>query len=94
MKPHELESAKLQFIAQLKAFSEHSTLLTGHFRHGLSQDFKALIRMSDRLINDLEKRLTEEQKEYLQGVTDVYHNINLEIRKEADKRYLELSAKK
>lgn len=90
MKPEEKEAARLMFIALLKAISEHATIITGEFKMTLKYDFNNLILQCDRLVIDLERRLNDSQKEYIQNVTDVYHNINIEMRKEAVKKYQEL----
>lgn len=74
----------------LKGISEHSTLLTGQFNMKIKHDFNNLIKHCDQLIEQFERPLNDEQKEYIANVTDVYHNINLELRKEAEKKYEEL----
>jgi hypothetical protein len=91
-KQAEIEAARLIFIGLMKALSEHSTFLTGEFKMKLKQDFNVLVNHCDHLIADLENRLNDSQKEYLQQVTDVYHNINIEMRNGAVKKYEQLMA--
>lgn len=80
MKQAEIEAARITYIALLKAISEHHTLLIDEFKMKVKHDNKNLIRHIDGIISDLEKRLSPEHVEVLAGITDVYHNINLEIR--------------
>lgn len=87
MKPAEIEAARLVFIAMLKAISEHSTMLTGEFKMKLKHDFQNLIKHSDDLIASLEGKLNPDQVEFIQDLTDVYHNLNLEIRNKAVEKY-------
>jgi len=91
MTQSEIETERLIFIAVMKALSEQSTYLTGELKMKLKQDFNILVKHCDSLINDLECKLTDVQKEYIQEVTDVYHNITIELRKGANKKYKELS---
>lgn len=79
----DLATERLIFIAMMKAMSEQSTYLTGTLKFELKRDMKALVGQVDRFIADLEKRLNEAQITYLEGITDIYHNINLEIRVQA-----------
>jgi len=87
MKQSEIEAARLIFIAQLKALSEHSTMLTGEFKMKLKYDFTNLIKHADDLIASLEGRLQPNQVDFIQDITDVYHNLNLEIRNKAVEKY-------
>lgn len=87
----EIETERLIFIAIMKALSEQSTYLTGELKMKLKQGFNVLVKHCDSLINDLEYRLTDVQKEYIQDVTDVYHNITIELRRGANQKYKELS---
>jgi len=91
MTQSEIETERLIFIAVMKALSEQSTYLTGELKMKLKQDFNILVKHCDSLINDLECKLTDVQKEYIQEVTDVYHNITIELRKGANEKYKELS---
>jgi hypothetical protein len=87
MNKQEVETARLIFISMMKAISEHHTFLIGEFKMEIKQDVNNIIKSMDRMIRTTEKNLTENQKEYLQSITDVYHNINIEIRKQAVERY-------
>lgn len=81
MSPEDLATERLILIALMKAFSEQSTYLTGELKYQLKQDLNNMVKRTDDFVNSIEKRLNEPQKEYLQSITDIYHNINLEIRK-------------
>lgn len=83
MTEQELQTERLIFIAMTKALSEQGTFLTGTMRMQLKHDFNALIRLCDRLIGDFEKKLNENQIAYVESVTDIFHNINTEIRRQA-----------
>lgn len=76
----QLATERLIFIALLKAISEQGTYLTGELKLKIKQDFNILIKQSDRFVSDVEKNLNDSQKEYLQSITDIYHNMNIEIR--------------
>lgn len=91
MTQSEIETERLIFIAVMKALSEQSTYLTGELKMKLKQDFNVLVKHCDGLIKDLEDRLTDSQREYIQEVTDVYHNITIELRRGANQKYKELS---
>ncbi len=87
MTKQELETARLIFISMMKAISEHHTFLIGEFKMEIKQDINNIIKSMDRVIFHTEKNLNDAQKEYLQSISDIYHNINTEIRKEAIKKY-------
>lgn len=90
MSESEMQTERLIFIAILKNLSEHSTFLTGELKLKLKQDFNVLVKQADHLINDLEYRLNDQQKAYIQEVTDVYHNINITLRTGAREKYKQL----
>lgn len=87
MKQSELQAERLLFIALMKSLSEHSTYLTGELKMKLKQDFNSLVRLMDHLIKDFEVKLSDNEREFIQGITDVYHNINIEIRNGAVNKY-------
>jgi len=90
MKQTQLQAERLIFIAIMKNLSEHSTYLTGELKMKLKQDFNGLVRLTDNLIKDFEGKLTDNEKDFIQGITDVYHNINIEIRNGAVSKYEQL----
>jgi hypothetical protein len=71
----------LILIALAKVFSEQATILTGTHRHKAKQAFNQAITATDYFIKTIEEQMNEEQKEYLQSLGDIYHNINIEIRR-------------
>ena len=85
-----LAAEHLIFVALLKAISEHSTFLTGFYQRGMKQDFNQFINRADDLIKKIESSQSEDAKQYIQSVTDVYHNITLELRTQSKERYLDV----
>jgi hypothetical protein len=81
MTPEQRQKESLILIALGKAFSEQATKLTGELKHKPKQIFNQSVSSVDLLIRTIENNLTENEAEYLANVTDIYHNINLEIRK-------------
>ena len=91
MTAQELSTERLILIALMKAFSEQSTYLIGTLKFDMKRDFNNLTKAADRFTNDIEKNLNDNQKQYLQSITDIYHNMNLEIRKNLNEKYKQLS---
>ena len=71
------ESAIL--MALFKATVEQSQYLTGELKQRPKQVFNDWYKKGWMLLDELEKSKTVDS-EYLEKVTDIYHNINLEIR--------------
>lgn len=94
MTPNELRTETLILIALAKAFSEQSTALTGTLRHKVNQTFNSSVKQVDLFIKTIEEKLQPGEQEYIQGITDIYHNMNLEIRKEAKKILEQVESKK
>jgi hypothetical protein len=87
MTAEEIATERLILAALMKAVSEQSTYLIGELRHEVKRDFNEMISRVDRFVNGIEKNLNEAQMEYLQSITDIYHNMNLEIRANLNKKY-------
>lgn len=87
MKQSEIQAALLVWIAMLKALSEHHTLISDIFKQNMKQDVNNLVRRMDEIIKKEEGKLTPESLSVLEGITDVYHNINIEIRNGAVNKY-------
>jgi len=67
-------------MALFKSTVEQSTALTNKFNQKPKQDFIIWQKQGFKLLESLEKaNLIDE--EYLNNITDIYHNINLEIKK-------------
>lgn len=90
MKQAETQAALLIWISMLKALSEHHTLISDIFRHSMKQDINSLVRRMDEIIKKQESNLSPEGLQMLEGITDVYHNINIEIRNGAVSKYEQL----
>jgi hypothetical protein len=90
MKQAETQAALLIWISMLKALSEHHTLISDIFRQSMKQDINSLVRRMDEIIKKQESNLSPEGLQMLEGITDVYHNINIEIRNGAVSKYEQL----
>lgn len=71
------------FIALIKAVVEQSTILTNEYKQKLKQDFNIWQKQGFKIIEELEKQ-NKLNEDYINKITDIYHNINLEIRKAND----------
>lgn len=71
----------LILIALAKAFTEQSTHLTGMLRHKPKQAFNSAVGSVDYFIKTIENNLTPDEVLFIEGITDIYHNMNLEIKK-------------
>jgi hypothetical protein len=71
------------FIALIKAVVEQSTTLTNEYKQKLKQDFNIWQKQGFKIIEELEKQ-NKLNEDYVNNITDIYHNINLEIRKAND----------
>ena len=67
------------FIALIKAVVEQSTTLTREYKQKLKQDFNIWQKQGFKIIEELEKQ-NKLNEDYVNNITDIYHNINLEIR--------------
>ncbi len=67
------------FIALIKGVVEQSTTLTGEYKQKLKQDFNIWQQQGFKILAELEKQ-NKINYEYVESITDIYHNINLEIR--------------
>ena len=71
------------FIALIKAVVEQSTILTNEYKQKLKQDFNIWQKQGFKIIEELEKQ-NKLNEDYINNLTDIYHNINIEIRKAND----------
>ena len=67
------------FIALIKGVVEQSTTLTGEYKQKLKQDFNIWQKQGFKIVEELEKQ-NKVNEQYVESITDIYHNINLEIR--------------
>ena len=74
------------FIALIKGVVEQSTTLTGEYKQKLKQDFNIWQQQGFKIVDELEKQ-NKLNNEYIESITDVYHNINLEIRKNLNQKF-------
>lgn len=74
------------FIALIKGVVEQSTTLTGEYKQKLKQDFNIWQQQGFKIVDELEKQ-NKLNNEYIESITDIYHNINLEIRKNLNQKF-------
>jgi hypothetical protein len=70
----------LILIALLKQTSAHSALLIGQYQYRQKLDFNNCINHIDTLIASLEKNLTAEEIECLNGVSDCLGEIVMDVK--------------
>jgi len=81
-----IEEAKIEFeshllIALFKATVEQSTLLTGKYKQKMKNDFNKWQRIGFELMQQLEvKNFTD--REYMDKLSDIFHNVNSGMRDE------------
>ena len=68
------------FVALIKGVVEQSTTLTNEYKQKLKQEFNIWQKQGFKIIAELERQ-NKLNEEYVNQITDIYHNINLEIRK-------------
>lgn len=81
MSEEQKQKESLILVALGKAFSEQAIFLTGQFRQKQKQTFNESVKTIDLFVRNIESQLKDEQIEFLQSIGDIYHNINLEIRR-------------
>lgn len=67
-------------MALFRATVEQSTALTGQLKQKPKQEFNIWQKQGFKLLEEMEKA-NMLNSEYLDSITDIYHNINLEIKK-------------
>jgi len=72
-------------MALFKATVEQSTALTGELKQKPKQEFNQWQKQGFKLLESMEKN-NMLNEEYLNSIADIYHNINLEIKKEYAKK--------
>ena len=89
MTKEEESTERIIFAALLRAASEQSTYLTGTMKFQMSQDFKNLVRRMDQFVNDAVSKMESQPGglQYFEDITDCYHNINIELRKNMNIKY-------
>ncbi len=68
-------------MALFKATVEQSTALTGQLKQKPKQEFNVWQKQGFKLLEEMEKANMLDV-DYLEKITDIYHNINLEIKNE------------
>lgn len=67
-------------MALLKSTVEQSTVLTNQYKQKVKQEFNIWQKQGFKLLEEMENRNMIDE-EYLNSITDIYHNINIEIKK-------------
>ena len=75
-------------IALFKSTVEHSTALTKEYKQKAKMEFNIWQQQGFKLLAELEKQ-NQVNEEYVNNITDIYHNINLEIKSNLTKINLE-----
>ena len=65
-----------------KCYSEQSTYLTNELKQRPKQAFNLSVKAIETFIKEIEDKLTEQEKELLQKLTDDFHNLLTDIRKQ------------
>lgn len=66
-------------IALFKSTVEQSTALTKEYKQKAKQEFNIWQKQGFKLLSELEKQ-NKINENYVNDITDIYHNINLEIK--------------
>jgi hypothetical protein len=95
MTPQELSTERIIFAALLKAASEQACYLTGTMQFQMKAEFNMLVKRMDEFVNDVTKKMQGQPGgvEYFEGITDCYHNFNIEMRRGMNEKYKELTEK-
>lgn len=72
-------------MALFKATIEQSTALTNEIKQKPRLEFQAWQKQGFKLLTKMEKA-NMLNSEYLDSITDIYHNINLEIKKNINEK--------
>lgn len=75
-------------IALFKSTVEQSTALTKEYKQKAKMEFNIWQQQGFKLLAELEKQ-NQVNEEYVNNITDIYHNINLEIKSNLTKINLE-----
>lgn len=67
-------------LALFKATVEQSTALNGKLNQRPKQLFNEWVKVGNKLWDEMLKT-NQVNEEYLDSISDIYHNINLEIKK-------------
>ena len=81
----QFENDKLILVAVGKLFSDQACYLLDKFNQRAKFDFKLAINSVDRFTNDIEAKLSNEDKELMQVITDTFNNALAEMRAETKK---------
>ena len=77
-------------IALFKSTVEQSTALTKEYKQKAKMEFNIWQQQGFKLLAELEKQ-NQVNEEYVNNITDIYHNINLEIKSNLTKINLHIN---
>ena len=66
-------------LALFRATLEQGTFCIGKFSKKSKQDFNTWFKMGNKMLNEIEKT---NDGEYLDAMTDYYHNLTTELKKQ------------
>jgi hypothetical protein len=75
-----MKAEKHILMALFKATVEQSTALTGQLKQRPKYEFTIWQAQGFKLLEEMEKA-NHLDEDYFNGISDIYHNINLEIKK-------------
>lgn len=89
MTEQELSTERLIFAALLKAASEQATYLTGTMKMQMKYNFNNLVKQMDDFVKSIEKQMEgkPEGSAYFEKITDIYHNFNIDLRRNLNDEY-------
>lgn len=82
MRNEDFEINKLIIVAVGKLFSDQSTYMLNEMKHRAKFDFNVAIKSVDRFTKEIENKLSTEDNEKLQTLTDVLNDALAEMRKQ------------
>lgn len=82
MTKQEFEINKLIIVAVGKLFSDQSTYMLNVMKHRAKFDFNVAINSVDRFTKEIENKLSPEDNEKLQTLTDALNDALAEMRKQ------------
>ena len=72
----------LVLVALGKCYSEQSTYLTNQLKQRPKQAFNLSVNSIDTFIKEIETRLSPEEVKLLENLTDEFHNLLKDVRKQ------------
>ena len=74
----------LVLVALGKCYSEQSTYLTNQLKQRPKQAFNLSVKSIDTFIKEIETKLSPEEVKLLENLTDEFHNLLKDVRKQIE----------